>query len=43
MIRLTIPEFAPTEASFAARCVASSEYRLTIPEFAPTEASRRPE
>ena len=37
--RLTIPEFAPTEAISPMRC--AFEYcRLTIPEFAPTEAER---
>ena len=37
--RLTIPEFAPTEASENAADTTGTTRRLTIPEFAPTEAS----
>ena len=37
--RLTIPEFAPTEARGIPRAVEIPISRLTIPEFAPTEAS----
>ena len=37
-LRLTIPEFAPTEAPDQKFSVESHQDRLTIPEFAPTEA-----
>jgi hypothetical protein len=36
--RLTIPEFAPTEALSHSE-TRSGHFRLTIPEFAPTEAT----
>ena len=38
VFRLTIPEFAPTEAKQVGLPFTEAEDRLTIPEFAPTEA-----
>ena len=39
--RLTIPEFAPTEALGLICGLRVTSYRLTIPEFAPTEAMNK--